>query len=161
VVIYLFPVSPLLSAPVRDGKGGDPSINQVSAYELHAVDFGSTADKVFGSIDRHPFVAGDFVWTGWDYLGEPTPYYLAKVPTRVSSIWQALKKNPLLSVSVALAPRLPHGSYSATLELAGTKRLDHPGACIHLGDEAELFLTGNRSEKRKRVSMNTAYAGTA
>ncbi len=72
--IYLFPVSKEISAPVRDGRGGDSKIRQVSAYELHAVDFGSSADKVFGSLERHPYVGGEFVWTGWDYLGEPTPF---------------------------------------------------------------------------------------
>ncbi|HEX2861513.1 MAG TPA: beta-galactosidase GalB, partial [Lacunisphaera sp.] len=61
--VYLFPVSPLVSAPVRDGRGGDSRNHHVSAYELHAVDFGSTADKVFASLDRHPYVAGEFVWT--------------------------------------------------------------------------------------------------
>jgi hypothetical protein len=24
--------------------------------------------------DRYPYVGGEFVWTGFDYLGEPTPY---------------------------------------------------------------------------------------
>src|SRR5699024_1912902 len=37
--VYLFPVSSALSAPVRDGAGGDSRICQVSSYELHAVDF--------------------------------------------------------------------------------------------------------------------------
>ncbi|NBP68339.1 MAG: beta-galactosidase, partial [Cytophagia bacterium] len=59
--VYLFPVSPEVSAPLRDGRGGDSKTQQVSAYELHAVDFGSTAEKVFASIERHPFVAGEFV----------------------------------------------------------------------------------------------------
>ena len=76
--IYMFPVSKEISGPVRDGRGGNSKICQVSSYELHAVDFGASADKVFGSIDRHPFVAGEFVWTGCDYLGEPTPYYEAR-----------------------------------------------------------------------------------
>ena len=69
--IYLFPVTKETSAPIRDGRGGDSKICQVSAYELHAVDFGSSADKVFGSIERRSFVAGEFVWNGWDYIGEP------------------------------------------------------------------------------------------
>ena len=60
---------------VRDGRGGDSRLRHVTSYELHAVDFGSSADKVFASLDKHPFVAGEFVWTGFDYLGEPTPYY--------------------------------------------------------------------------------------
>src|SRR5690606_25676776 len=40
--------------------------------------FGSSADKVFATLDRHPYVAGEFVWNGFDYLGEPTPYYSAR-----------------------------------------------------------------------------------
>ncbi|CAI4212779.1 unnamed protein product [Parascedosporium putredinis] len=75
---YLFPVSKEVSAPVDDGSGGDPVAEQVSAYELYTAPFGSSADKVFAAQDRHPFVAGEFVWSGWDYLGEPTPYYTAR-----------------------------------------------------------------------------------
>src|SRR5262249_27134368 len=71
---YLFPVSKEPTGPVRDTSGGDSARRQVSAYELYAADFGSSADKVFATLARHPFVAGQFVWTGWDYLGEPTPY---------------------------------------------------------------------------------------
>jgi beta-galactosidase len=76
--VYLFPVAKEISSPVRDGRGGDSRICQVSAYELYAVDFGSSADRVFASLERHPFVAGEFVWSGWDYLGEPTPYDTAR-----------------------------------------------------------------------------------
>ncbi|HVF15629.1 MAG TPA: beta-galactosidase GalB, partial [Steroidobacteraceae bacterium] len=76
--VYLFPVTKEFSAPVRDGRGGDSTTHHVSDYSLHAVDFGSSPDKVFASLDRHPFVAGEFVWTGFDYLGEPTPYYTSR-----------------------------------------------------------------------------------
>jgi beta-galactosidase len=34
--------------------------------------------RFFASPDWHPSAAGEFVWTGWDYLGEPTPYYEAR-----------------------------------------------------------------------------------
>ena len=59
--VYLFPVSKENSSPIRDGRGGDSRISQVSSYELYAVDFGSSADKVFASLEKHPFVAGEFV----------------------------------------------------------------------------------------------------
>ena len=73
---YLFPVTELNSAPVNDTNGGgNSSAYFVSAYELHSANFGSSADKVFATQDANPFVAGEFVWSGWDYLGEPTPYY--------------------------------------------------------------------------------------
>ncbi len=146
--VYLFPVSKEQSGPVRDGRGGDSKIRQVSAYELHTADFGSSADKVFAALARNPYVAGELVWTGWDYLGEPTPYYESR------------------------------SSYSGIIDLAGFEkdrfylyqshwRPDHPMAHVlphwswperqgqvtpvHVftsGDEAELFLNG-RSLGRK------------
>ncbi|KAK2756776.1 hypothetical protein FQN54_005222 [Arachnomyces sp. PD_36] len=77
---YLFPVTNETSAPALDtvGGGGDPVLMQVSGYELYTAEFGSSPDKVFAAQDEHPFVAGEFVWSGWDYLGEPTPYYSAR-----------------------------------------------------------------------------------
>jgi beta-galactosidase len=75
---YLFPVEAGISAPVREGSGGDSKNRSVSAYELYTADFGSSADKVFGSIAWNPYVAREFVWSGWDYLGEPTPYSAAR-----------------------------------------------------------------------------------
>ncbi|RZM00636.1 MAG: beta-galactosidase, partial [Pedobacter sp.] len=72
---YIFPVTKGISAPVSDTTGGDPVKQQVSAYELYTAPFGSSADKVFATQDKNPFVAGEFVWSGWDYIGEPTPYY--------------------------------------------------------------------------------------
>jgi beta-galactosidase len=71
-------VTPELSAPVNASSGGNATAWHVSAYELYTADFGSSADKVFAVQDAHPFVAGEFVWSGWDYLGEPTPWYGAR-----------------------------------------------------------------------------------
>lgn len=74
--IYLFPVTSNKSAVVggAPGDGGDPTNHHVSAYDLYAPSWAASPDKVFEQQDRHPYVAGEFVWTGWDYIGEPTPY---------------------------------------------------------------------------------------
>lgn len=148
--VYLFPVSPLVSAPVRDGRGGDSRIKQVSAYELHAVDFGSTADKVFASLDRHPFVAGEFVWTGWDYLGEPTPYYAARssycgvidlAGFRKDRFWlYQARWRP----DFPMAHLLPHWTWP---ERAGQVTPVH---VFTSGDEAELFLNGRSLGRKKK-----------
>src|SRR4029453_9965050 len=42
--------------------------------DLYAPGWASRPDLEFKAQDEHPFVAGEFVWTGFDYLGEPTPY---------------------------------------------------------------------------------------
>ncbi len=50
------------------------SNNQVSYYDLYAPRWATPPDWEFRGQDQYPFVAGEFVWTGFDYLGEPTPY---------------------------------------------------------------------------------------
>lgn len=47
---------------------------QVSSYDLYAPGWAQAPDDVFAALDRVPAVAGEFVWTGFDYLGEPTPF---------------------------------------------------------------------------------------
>ncbi|KAI0173987.1 glycoside hydrolase superfamily [Pestalotiopsis sp. NC0098] len=73
---YLFPVVGNMSQVVSDapGDGGNSTTLQVSAYDLYAPSWATSPDKVFKQQDTYPYVAGEFVWTGWDYIGEPTPY---------------------------------------------------------------------------------------
>ncbi len=47
---------------------------QVSSYDLNAPDWAEVADDDFMWQQQEPYIAGEFVWTGFDYLGEPTPY---------------------------------------------------------------------------------------
>jgi len=47
---------------------------QVSSYDLHAPSWAEVADDDFMWQQQEPYIAGEFVWTGFDYLGEPTPY---------------------------------------------------------------------------------------
>ena len=46
----------------------------MSSYDLYAPRWATSPDTEFTGQDKNPFVAGEFVWTGFDYLGEPTPY---------------------------------------------------------------------------------------
>jgi len=155
--VYLFPVSKQLSAPVRDGRGGDSSIHQVSAYELHAVDFGSTAEKVFDTLERHPFVAGEFVWTGWDHLGEPTPYYEARSSYCGIIDMAGFKKDRFYLYQSHWRPELPmvhllpHWTWPERLGQVT------PVHVFTSGDEAELFLNGislgRKSKKRPEYRL--------
>lgn len=47
---------------------------QISSYDLYAVPWGCSPDAQFRTQARFPRLLGEFVWTGFDYLGEPTPY---------------------------------------------------------------------------------------
>jgi len=148
--IYLFPVTPANSSITRNGRGGDDKALQVSGYELYAVDFGASADKVFAALDAHPFVAGEFVWTGFDYLGEPTPYYaarssysgivdLAGFPKDRYWLYQSRWRPDL-----PMAHLLPHWSWP---ERVGQVTPVH---AFTSGDEAELFLNGRSLGRRKK-----------
>ena len=46
----------------------------VSAYDVNKPDWGATAEDWWTFYDARPWLAGAFVWTGFDYRCEPTPY---------------------------------------------------------------------------------------
>jgi beta-galactosidase len=60
--------------PVSTNKALGRADFQVSSYDLCAPPWATPPDTEFRGQDQFPFVAGEFVWTGFDYLGEPTPY---------------------------------------------------------------------------------------
>jgi beta-galactosidase len=148
--MYFFPVSKEESAPVRDGRGGNSKLCHVSSYELHAVDFGSSADKVFRTIDQHPFVAGEFVWTGWDHIGEPTPYYEARSSYCGIIDLAGFKKDRFYLYQSHWRPDypmvhiLPHWNWP---ERAGEITPVH---VFTSGDEVELFLNDKSLGKKKK-----------
>lgn len=47
---------------------------QCSSYDLEYCNWSNIPDDDFALQDDKPWVIGEFVWTGFDYLGEPTPY---------------------------------------------------------------------------------------
>ncbi|MGH9829951.1 MAG: glycoside hydrolase family 2 TIM barrel-domain containing protein, partial [Blastocatellia bacterium] len=52
----------------------DKQKGYVSAYDLNRPGWGALAEDWWTFYDARPFLAGAFVWTGFDYRGEPTPY---------------------------------------------------------------------------------------
>ena len=60
--------------PVEKAKQKKYPDNQSSSYDLEACVWSQTPDEEFVKQDDLPYVIGEFVWTGFDYLGEPTPY---------------------------------------------------------------------------------------
>jgi beta-galactosidase len=48
--------------------------NTVSAYDNVSPPWGSTHEETWKVMKKYDFLSGMFIWTGFDYLGEPTPY---------------------------------------------------------------------------------------
>jgi beta-galactosidase len=64
--VYKFPVEKSNKKEYPDG--------QCSSYDLEYCSWSNLPEEDFIMEDTKPWVIGQFVWTGFDYLGEPTPY---------------------------------------------------------------------------------------
>jgi len=167
---YFFPVEQ------RIGDGAERF--QVTSYDLYFPSWASMPDTEFAAQDDNPSVLGEFVWTGIDYLGEPTPFdptrYLTynKDPEDRRRIVAATEKNGGFSPA--------RSSYFGIMDLCGFKKdrfflyqsrwrpdlrmahiLPHwtwpervgkvtPVQVYTSGDEAELFLNGHSLGRKKR-----------
>ncbi|MCO6044818.1 DUF4982 domain-containing protein [Aeoliella sp. ICT_H6.2] len=60
--------------PLPSDKCDYGTDGQLSAYELLAAPWADIPEIEFHRLKRDKFLAGEFVWTGFDYLGEPTPF---------------------------------------------------------------------------------------
>jgi beta-galactosidase len=153
---YLFPVTNETSAPQKDtaGGGGDPISLEVSAFELYTAPFGASPDKVFAMQDRNPFVAGEFVWAGWDYLGEPTPYYTARSSYYGIIDLAGFKKDRYYLYqsrwrpSLRVAHILPHWTWPDRVGKVT------PVHVFTAAEEGELFLNG-QSQGRQRQNSSS------
>ncbi|WP_071146777.1 beta-galactosidase GalB [Bacteroides ihuae] len=64
--VYKFPVEKKADATYSD--------HQSSSYDLEYCSWSNVPDEDFALADDHHWTMGQFVWTGFDYLGEPSPY---------------------------------------------------------------------------------------
>ena len=115
---YLFPVSE------EKGKGWkeeDPF--QVSSYDLYAPLWASSPDYEWGFEDQVPECAGEFVWTGYDYLGEPTPFNLD--PSVLSNFHTEEEREAYKKLvagwgqTISEVPLPSRSSYFGIIDLAG------------------------------------------
>lgn len=65
--VYKFPVERKAMAKYDD--------HQSSSYDVEHCSWSNLPEDDFIQHDDLPYCMGEFVWTGFDYLGEPTPYY--------------------------------------------------------------------------------------
>ena len=68
--IYHTPASTITKATTQSSPD-----RQSSSYDNEAAGFGETAQVSYAYENSRAFVAGSFIWAGFDYIGEPTPYH--------------------------------------------------------------------------------------
>lgn len=147
---YTFPVTDYNSAPINDTSGGDSARRIVSDYGLYTANFGSSPDKVFAAQDASPFVAGEFVWTGFDYIGEPTPYYTTRSSYSGIVDLAGFRKDRFYQYQsrwrpdLRVAHILPHWSWPDRVGLVT------PVHVFSEADSAELFVNGESQGKTVR-----------
>lgn len=152
---FFFPVIPDNGgAPVNNTSGGNATLAQVSAYELYSANFGSSPDKVFATQDRNPYVGGEFVWTGFDYLGEPTPYYTSRSSYSGILDLAGFRKDRFYLYQSRWRPELP----MAHILPHWNWPEDRVGEVtpVHVftsGDEAELFLNGKSMGRQRKQAF--------
>lgn len=173
--------------PVSDDKATGRADFQVSSYDLAAPPWAWPPDVEWKGLDQNPFVLGEFVWTGFDYLGEPTPYNsdVTNLLNFSDPADQARMKKELDELGRITVPS--RSSYFGIIDLAGFPkdryylyqarwRPDLPMAHIlphwtwpsrvgqvtpvHVyssGDEAELFLNGKSLGRKRRGALEYRF----
>jgi len=170
---YYFPVvGPGFGTVNGRGRGGaqtaksqDNTAHQMSSYDLYYPPWATSPDHEFFGQDHSPAVAGEFVWTGFDYIGEPTPWGGGGDPSRSSYFGiidlAGFPKDRFYLYQAHWRPDypmahiLPHWSWP---ERAADSKADPPRQAqvtpVHVytsGDEAELFLNGKSLGRKKKV----------
>ena len=115
--VYHFPV-------VRaDNKRYDDG--QCSGYDLEACSWSNIPEDDWVLQDDFDYVIGEFVWTGFDYLGEPTPYDASPHPTTIA---RTRVQAPSASSTSPACPKTDITCIAA----AGTPQ-PRPYTCCHTG----------------------------
>ena len=147
---YLMPSDTVYKAPVQWWLPyTDPSY-MCSAYDNFHASWSSTHEETWDVIKHNGFVGGQYIWTGFDYIGEPTPYGfparssyfgiidLAGFPKDSYYMYQSeWTQKPMLHL-------FPHWNWV-------------PGDYIDMwcyfngADEVELFVNGQSQGVRKKI----------
>src|SRR4030095_14793278 len=113
--------------------------------------------KVFASQDKHSYVAGEFVWSGWDYLGEPTPYYSARSSYCGIIDLAGFKKDRFYLYQSRWRPDLPMAHILPHWTCSDRVGKITPVHVYSSGDEAEWFLNNKSLGKRKKSAYEYRF----
>lgn len=110
---YIFPLS-------WNQTEGNDAAYQVCAYGTAAPIWGACPDAEYKAQDANPDVAGMFVWTGFDYYGEPTPYNRDETIANNFGDMPQGERKALIDAMLACGEGAPsRSSYFGIIDLAG------------------------------------------
>jgi len=94
---------------------------QVSSYDLVEPGWGSLPDDEFAALDKYPAICGEFVWTGFDYIGEPTPFNsdATLLLNHAALSKEQLEKEKEALEKIAQSRPTSRSSYFGMVDLAG------------------------------------------
>jgi beta-galactosidase len=176
---YYFPVVQGDLLNNLPGKG----IFQISSYDLAYPGWATTPDQQWTMMDKFPATFGEFVWTGFDYIGESTPYYddltdlkyarnerrkealnkwleklgTQEIPSRSSYFGifdlAGFKKDRFWLYQSKWRPELPMTHILPHWNWPERKGLVTPVFVYTSGDAAELFLNGKSLGMKKKGEL--------
>lgn len=122
---YMMPSDSIYTAPKEWWLPyTDPSF-MCSAYDNFHASWSSTHEETWDVVKHNDFVGGQFIWTGFDYIGEPTPY---AYPARSSYFGiidlAGLPKTAIICIRVSGLRKMCFIS-----SLIGTGCRDRPSTC--------------------------------
>ncbi len=165
--------------PLKWGVGDGFRNFQVSAYGVFAPGWAYSPDVEFTAQDANPNNAGEYVWTGFDYIGEPTPYNQDQ--TNANNFENEAERKKYMELLKVMGNKAPsRSSYFGIIDLAGFPKdtyylyqsrwrpelkqahilphwnwegregMETPVMVFSSGDEAELFLNGESQGVRRK-----------
>ena len=150
---YMMPSDSIYRAPKEWWLPYTDPTFMCSAYDNMSASWGSTHEETWDVVKHTPYVGGQFIWTGFDYIGEPTPYGF---PARSSYFG---------IIDLAGFPKDSYYMYQS--EWTGKPMLHlfphwnwHQGQTIDLwayyncADEVELFINGKSQGGRRKADSH-------
>ena len=151
----------------RLGNGGSetPTDKKLTAYDNSRVGWGALASSAWYDVIQRDFVAGEYVWTGFDYIGEPTPWNGTSAGAQ--GVWPSPKNSYFGIVDTAGLPKDSYYFYQSqwnddvrTLHIlpawnenvvSKNNNSEVPVVVYTDADKVELYFTPEGSDKRTLI----------